>query len=288
MIERVDRERRCPVAAVWETGRRRVERVHPGADGPRAPGASIPPRDLVAVATRPHDVGVRLIGQREAGLAAAEIRLPRGRANSAAPAASTASTAPTAAARVPGSPGSHTNGARVRRHVRNRDRRIARPAHRAVVLPVAVDPVRHLVVGGDVVHLANRQHDLVEGPTMIGRDPHAAVARCNPMIRILWIHPDVVAIAASAAGVDSERLPSVERPVEAAVRHEHFVGVGRIHVDPDVIARTADERPVPAHHAPCAAAIVGPPQRSLIRRLNERVHALRVRACDRDINLADW
>ena len=64
-------------------------------------------------------------------------------------------------------------------------------------------------------------------------------------------------------------------------------GVRRVDVDADVVARSADQRPVPRHDAPCAAAIIGTPERSLLLRLDERVDALRIGGRDRDVDLAD-
>src|SRR5262249_31329516 len=80
-------------------------------------------------------------------------------------------------------------------------------------------------------------------------DAHAAVTGGDPVIRVLRIHPDVVAVAA-AAPFDRERLPAVHRSVERAIGHEHLVGIRGIHHDPDVVTRAADERAIPAHDAP--------------------------------------
>ena len=93
-------------------------------------------------------------------------------------------------------------------------RRRARTAHGPVVLTIAVDPVRHLLVDRDVIHLADRQRDVRERPPMIPRDARAAVARLGPVIRVLRIHPDIVTVAAAAVG-DREREAAVHRTVEA-------------------------------------------------------------------------
>src|SRR5205823_2168484 len=78
VVERVDRERRRPVAAVLELLRRRVERVPPWRDRARGLRLRVPAGDRIAVAARPHDVGVREVGEREARLAAADAVVPRG------------------------------------------------------------------------------------------------------------------------------------------------------------------------------------------------------------------
>src|SRR4030095_1918716 len=61
-VERVDRERRRPVTAVFEIVRRRVQRVDPRSDGAGALGLGIPPCDGRAVARRPNDIRVLDVG----------------------------------------------------------------------------------------------------------------------------------------------------------------------------------------------------------------------------------
>src|SRR5439155_10308838 len=98
VIERIDRQRRRPVAAILRVLRRRVERDHPRRDRSRRSRASVEARQLVAVAARPDDVGIGEIREREAGLAAAEIVLPLSRVAAAAEAAATEPTESAAAA----------------------------------------------------------------------------------------------------------------------------------------------------------------------------------------------
>ena len=83
VVERIDRERWCPVTAVLGFVRRRVEGVHPGTHRPRAPGAGVVSRHLVAVARSPDDVRVGVVGNGEAGFAAAKGAFPRGAAEAA-------------------------------------------------------------------------------------------------------------------------------------------------------------------------------------------------------------
>src|SRR6185436_10704086 len=75
-IERIDRERRCPVTAVLERVRRRIERMDPRRHGSRPLRLRVPSRDFVSIAAGPDDVRVAGSGQRESGLAAAEPVLP--------------------------------------------------------------------------------------------------------------------------------------------------------------------------------------------------------------------
>src|SRR6185437_13712292 len=127
----------------------------------------------------------------------------------------------------------------------------------AVVLPVAIEPIRHAVVAGDVIHLAvgerNRKH--LAGA---GRDAGAAVLGEGVAAGDLGIHPDVVAIAATG----------LARDIAAE-------------------ADAADEGAVPTGDLPTGAAVVGAPERTLIGGLHERVHALAVGRRDRDFDLAD-
>ena len=72
VIERIDRERRRPVAAVLRLVRRRVERDAIRAHRPRRLGPRVVARHLVAVAGGPDDVRIGRVGDGEARLAAAE------------------------------------------------------------------------------------------------------------------------------------------------------------------------------------------------------------------------
>src|SRR5439155_6148291 len=134
------------------------------------------------------------IGEREAGLAAAEVVLPlagvpaaaetaaaesteRGTAESARADAEIGQGGPLAAPAAAAS-ATATAAAAARRHdvVRCLLWRIARAAHRAVVLHVAVDVVGHLVVDRHVIHLADRQpHARRRRARVISRDAHATI-----------------------------------------------------------------------------------------------------------------
>src|SRR4029450_3069663 len=161
----------------------------------------------------------------------------------------------------------------------------ARTAHGAVVLAVAVDPVWHLLVDRHVIHLPDGQRDVAERAAVVPCDAGAAIARHTPVVGVARVHPDVVTVAAPAAG-DREGLPAVGRAMEARVRDQHFILVLRVHLDADVVPGAADERAVPAHDVPGRAAVVRSPERPLVRGLDQRVHALRVRGRDGDVDLA--
>ena len=89
------------------------------------------------------------------------------------------------------------------------------------------------------------------------------------------------------AAIAAERLAAVLRAVHRARHDEDVVGILRIDDHADVIAGAADEGPIPAHHIPGRARVVGAPHRPLVRGLNQRIHAVAVGWCDLDVDLAD-
>src|SRR5262249_28641827 len=72
----------------------------------------------------------------------------------------------------------------------------ARSTERAVVLTIAVDPIRNLIVDRDVIHLRDRQRHVLERATVIRREPSGRVIREAEVIGILRIDPDVVIVTA--------------------------------------------------------------------------------------------
>src|ERR1035437_4237842 len=76
VIERIDRQRSSPVAAIFRIVRRRVERVQPRTHRSRELRLRVPARHLVAVASGPNNIRVGRIGVREAGLAPAHSPVP--------------------------------------------------------------------------------------------------------------------------------------------------------------------------------------------------------------------
>src|SRR5438093_1063137 len=219
----------------------------------RGPGPRVVPRNLVAVARRPDDVGIRGIGNGEARLAAAEAVLPR------------VAEPVEAGARAFGRP--------------------RRAAHRAIVLHVAVHEVRHLRVDRHVIHLPDRQRDALNAAAVLLCDAETRIVRDHEALRVLRIPPDVVVVAAPVDPL-LERAPAVGGLPERAVRDEHFVLVHGRNGKMDVIAGAADQRALPVDDAPRTAAVVRAPQRSLVRRLDQRIDATGIVRRDRDVNLS--
>src|SRR5207253_6146527 len=160
----------------------------------------------------------------------------------------------------------------------------ARPAHRAIVLAVAVDPVRDLIVYGDVIHLADRQGDVSEAAAVARRYAHVGVVRESETIGIVRIEPDVVIVSAPRLVLEPDA--AVRGPEEAAVGNENLVGIRGGDREADVITGAPNQRPRPVDVAPTGASIIRAPERSLIRGLNQRVYAPRVAWRDRDVDLA--
>src|SRR6185312_8720575 len=166
------------------------------------------------------------------------------------------------------------------------------PAHGEEVLAVAVDPVRHLVVGGDVVVLPDRQ-DHVDGIAGAGGDAGAAIAGDDVVGRIGRIDPHVVAIAATCrahglgvAAVAAEGAPTVSGKVRTAVGDVDVVGVLGVDRDADVVAGAAGERTVGAGEFPALAVIVRAPQRTLVEGLDQGVDPLWIGWGDGHVDLA--
>ena len=162
---------------------------------------------------------------------------------------------------------------------------IARPAHRAVILTIRIDPVRHARVDRDVIHLADRQRDAQRRAHVLAGDACAGVIGETDVVRIQRVDPDVVIVAAPWDVL--ERDAAVRRMEKAAVGDEHFVRVAGADFDIDVVARAPDQRAHPIHGLPARAAVVGAPHRALVRRLDERVNALRIRRRDRDVDFSE-
>src|SRR4030095_6348187 len=101
-----------------------------------------------------------------------------------------------------------------------RDRRtrtaVARTAVRWIVLLVAVDVVRDVIISGDVVHLGDRKLDVLPRSTAGDGQRHAAIVGNGHAIAITGIDPHVVVVAAGArgAGLGDERRAAVDRFAE--------------------------------------------------------------------------
>ena len=100
----------------------------------------------------------------------------------------------------------------------------------------------------------------VEAPAVYRCDGQPPVVGDHEPVGIGWIDPDIVVIAAPGHGAES--LAAIERLVERAVGHQHFVLRRGRYGQADVVAGAADQRAIPVHHAPVIAAVIGSPQAS--------------------------
>src|SRR5205085_569692 len=99
----------------------------------------------------------------------------------------------------------------------------ARPTHRAVILTISVDPIRRLIVDGDVIHLSDWKRNGLEGFAMVHGKARPKVVRQPEVIRVLRIDPDVVVITAPRHFL--EVLAAIGRAEKAAVRDEDLVRI---------------------------------------------------------------
>src|SRR5450432_1185594 len=248
--------------------------MQPWADGPRQLGARVVARHFVAVTGSPHDVGIGEVGKSEAGLAAAQVVLPLADARAPAPPEPTATAAATAPAE-----------AALSRNIGSAFLRGAEAAHGAIVLHVAVDMVGHILVHGHVIHLADGQRDAGCGAAVVGGHVHAAIVGYADAVGILGVDENVVGVAAPWDG--AERLAAIGGLPEAAVGHQHFVGVGGRDGQVNVVAGAAGERALPVHHGPVCAAVIGAPDRTLVGGLNQRIGALGIAGRNGHVDLAE-
>src|SRR6266436_2593143 len=211
--------------------------MQPRTDGARMLVAGIPTGDLVAIASSPNDIGIGQIRNGEAGLATAHAMIP------------------SCFLRVHGHAGA---------------------AHVSIVLHIAIEVVRNLVVDVYVVHLADWKCHAMESATVNCSNEHSRVIGDYETIRVGWINPDIVSVAAP---VDFLKiLPSVERLVEGAVGNVNFVvGSGR-NRNSNVVASASNQGPL---------EIDGLPDRALILGLNQGENTLGVCRSDSDVDLAD-
>src|SRR6185437_4563085 len=120
---------------------------------------------------------------------------------------------------------------------------------------------------------------------VIERDVRAGVIRQRKAVRVLWIDPDVVRIAAPRHCL--ERLPAVLRLPEAAVGNEYFIRVPAGHLDVDVVAGAAYQCSLPVHVLPRASGVIGAPDGSLISGLYQCIDAIGIGRRNGDIDLAE-
>ena len=171
------------------------------------------------------------------------------------------------------------------------DAAVARSARRRSVLPVSVDVVGNLVVGGDVVHLPDRQLHVVPALAAVHRHAQAVVVRDDHAVAVHGIDPHVVVVAARrdlARQVDA-RLAAVERLREFRCEEVRLVLVVGRDREARVVVRATAKPPIGAHHLPVLAAVLAAPERSALRcstvvgrhavaGFDEGVDAIRIRA----------
>src|SRR5882762_6916412 len=206
----------------------------------------IPTGDLVAIASGPNYVGIGQIWNGKAGLASSHAMIPAG-------------------------------FLRVDRH--------AGTAHVSIVLHVAVEVVRNLVVDINVVHLADWQSNAVKAAAVNGSNYHSRVIGDYKPIGIGWIDPNIVSVSAP---VDFLKiLSSVQRLMERTVGDVNLVvGSGR-DGDANVIAGAPNQSPLEIDGLPARPCVVGPPNRALVLGLNQGEDAPGVGRSDSYVNLAD-
>src|SRR5262245_9544500 len=244
VIVRCDRERERPVEAVLHTlGRYTDGDLGPDLYFARLPRPLIETLDGSAEApeagTRgPHDVRIDGIGNRPTAL--------------------------TARHRVP-------HPARTRPRFRLGrllgEATVARSTRRWSVLPIAVNVVRHLVVGGHVIHLRDWQLNVMPALAAIDRKAQPIVVRDGHAFAVRRVDPHVVVVAdrRDRAGQIDAGLTAVHGLGELRGDEERFVLVVRRYGEAGVVVRPAAQPAVGAHHRPVLAAVVAAPERSALR-----------------------
>ena len=163
--------------------------------------------------------------------------------------------------------------------------------HREVLARVllrAVDQVRELLVGVDVIHLRRRLIELRRpAARAVLRDVHAAVVGLDHDLRGVGIEPDDVVVAVRL-GDGRERAPAVGGLVQRELGDPHLVLVLRVHEDLVEVERTRAQRLAAVDDRPARAAVarsIQPALRAL--RLDLRVDHSRIRLRDVHPHLAD-
>ena len=263
------RDRERPVEAVLHVaGGRADRRLRPDLDLARLPRPLVEALDgaadaAEAGAARPDDVVVDRIGNRPAALAAGD--------------------------RVPHAARNRSGDVLVRLL---RETAVARPARRRPVLPVAVDVVGDLVVDRDVIHLRDRQLNLMPAAPAVDREAEAVVVRDDEAVAVGRIDPHVVVVAdrREAPRELDAGLAAVERLGELRRQKVRLVFVVRLDREARVVVGASAQPAIRADQLPVVAAIVAAPQRSALGRravggrqsvagFDQRVDA--VRSCSR-------
>src|SRR5262249_35081536 len=132
-------------------------------------------------------------------------------------------------------------------------------AGRAALLLAAVDPVRELVVGDDVIELGGWLV-VPAAPRLaaVDADRGALVGGQQDDLRVVGVDPDgVIVVAAGGALDEGERLAAVGRAVEGDVGDVDDVGVFGIDLDLGEVAAAAPQARVGVDTPPALAGVVG-------------------------------
>src|ERR1019366_4686735 len=146
----------------------------------------------------------------------------------------------------------------------------------ALLLP-AVDPIRRLVIGDDVVEL---RRGLVvptaPGGAVVDGDCGALIGGQQDDVGIQRIDPDAVVIVAAGRSLEGgETLARVVGPIGGGVGHVDDVPIFRIDADASEIAAAAVDALLSVDAFPGSAGIFGTVDAAgIAARLNQRVHAV--------------
>ncbi len=161
---------------------------------------------------------------------------------------------------------------------------VARAAPRRAVLPIPVNEVGNLVINSDVIHLRDRQANVVPVVPTIYRNIHPPIVDHRHAIPVRGIDPHLVIVAAGIRRHLGERAAAIERPRKGRREEKHFVFVVRCNLRAGVVVRPPSELPVGVAHLPVLAAVVGTPQlpelpravrlRDAVASFNLRIHAV--------------
>ena len=159
-------------------------------------------------------------------------------------------------------------------------------ANRATLLLSAIDPVRKLVVGDDVIEL--RGWLVVPGTPCLAAvhsDGRALVHRQRDDVGILRIDPDRVIVVAAGRALDrSEILACISGFVRRSIRGIDRVFILWIHAHHREIVTAAPDSLFRVHQLPALAGIIGAIHAAVLLRIHHGVHAIGIAQRNRQAN----
>ena len=174
--------------------------MNPRTHGACAFDSCVPARHFVGITTGPNNIRIQGVRKREARFAATHSAFPA--------------------------------------HFGKTTQRQAGTAHVRSVLHVAVDVVGHLIVHGDVIHLADWQCHVMKSPPVNGGNIQPAIVGNHEAIRIQRVNPNIVIVATPRHFF--ECFTTVQRFQKAAIGHINFVFVSGRDSDSNVIPGASD------------------------------------------------